>query len=437
VALGLERSGRIITSAAAIVILVSSAFVSAEMVIVKALGVGMALAVLLDATVVRGLLVPATMRLLGDLNWWWPRRLARLLPLSLALLLLAGCALPGTIAEEGYLPTVGPAPTPTALPAMRFPEDEAPHRYLTEWWYYTGHLHGADAAGRSHDYGFELTFFQTLRGRLPPYFAAHYAVSDLTLGEFHYAERSGFEPAASLPLEGTRSGFDLALGGWTARGLAGQDRLTASMDGYAVDLALTDQLPHPVLHGGDGLIGYGDAGFSYYYSRPLLAVSGTVLDHGEPVKVEGRAWMDHQWGNFVSLAGSGWDWLSVQLDDRTEYMLYVIRDDRKQPLSVVGTVVAPDGQATDLPATDIRIEAIGTWTSPKTGGVYPAGWKVTVPSRDLALTLTPALADQELVTTQSTGVAYWEGAVRVAGQASGRAVLGEGYVELTGYAPSS
>jgi putative drug exporter of the RND superfamily len=80
VAMGLERSGGIITSAAAIVILVSAAFASADMLLVKALGVGMALAVLLDATLVRGLLVPATMRLLGDANWWWPAALRRLVP---------------------------------------------------------------------------------------------------------------------------------------------------------------------------------------------------------------------------------------------------------------------------------------------------------------------------------------------------------------------
>jgi putative drug exporter of the RND superfamily len=80
VAVGLERSGRIITSAAAIVILVSLSFAAADLVIVKALGVGMALAVLLDATLVRGLLVPATMRLLGNVNWYWPRWLDRLVP---------------------------------------------------------------------------------------------------------------------------------------------------------------------------------------------------------------------------------------------------------------------------------------------------------------------------------------------------------------------
>ena len=72
VALGLQRSGRIITSAALIVIVVSACFATADMILVKALGLGMAIAVAVDATLVRGLLVPATMRLLGDWNWWLP-----------------------------------------------------------------------------------------------------------------------------------------------------------------------------------------------------------------------------------------------------------------------------------------------------------------------------------------------------------------------------
>ncbi len=80
VALGLERSGRLITSAAAIVVLVSGSFVAADVIIIKALGLGTAIAVLLDATVVRALLVPASMQLLGDWNWWAPRSVLRLLP---------------------------------------------------------------------------------------------------------------------------------------------------------------------------------------------------------------------------------------------------------------------------------------------------------------------------------------------------------------------
>lgn len=82
VALGLQRSGRIITGAALIVVVVTASFVSAEIVLVKALGLGIAIAVLLDATVVRALLAPATMRLLGAANWWLPASLARRLPES-------------------------------------------------------------------------------------------------------------------------------------------------------------------------------------------------------------------------------------------------------------------------------------------------------------------------------------------------------------------
>ncbi len=70
---GLERSARIITSAAAIMVAVFAAFALADIVVVKAMGVGMALAVALDATLVRLVMVPATMRLFGDLNWWAPR----------------------------------------------------------------------------------------------------------------------------------------------------------------------------------------------------------------------------------------------------------------------------------------------------------------------------------------------------------------------------
>jgi putative drug exporter of the RND superfamily len=77
VARGLERSGRIVTSAALIVVLVAGSFALADIVLIKALGIGMAIAVALDATVVRALLVPATMRLLGRWNWWIPASLER------------------------------------------------------------------------------------------------------------------------------------------------------------------------------------------------------------------------------------------------------------------------------------------------------------------------------------------------------------------------
>jgi RND superfamily putative drug exporter len=79
VARGLERSGRIVSSAALIVVVVAGSFAFADIVLIKALGIGVAVAVALDATVVRALLVPATMRLLGRWNWWMPGRLERVI----------------------------------------------------------------------------------------------------------------------------------------------------------------------------------------------------------------------------------------------------------------------------------------------------------------------------------------------------------------------
>jgi RND superfamily putative drug exporter len=77
VARGLERSGRIVTSAALIVVVVAGSFAFADIVLIKAIGLGVAISVALDASIVRALLVPATMRLLGDRNWWMPARLER------------------------------------------------------------------------------------------------------------------------------------------------------------------------------------------------------------------------------------------------------------------------------------------------------------------------------------------------------------------------
>ena len=72
---GPHHPGRIITSAALLFLVVTGAFATADIGIIKSLGVGMVIAIALDATIVRALLVPATMRLMGDYNWWAPRPL--------------------------------------------------------------------------------------------------------------------------------------------------------------------------------------------------------------------------------------------------------------------------------------------------------------------------------------------------------------------------
>jgi RND superfamily putative drug exporter len=78
VALGLQRTGRIVTSAAMLIVVVFLGFAAGELLTIKEIGIGMAIAVILDATVVRMLLVPATMKLMGRWNWWAPPAMRRL-----------------------------------------------------------------------------------------------------------------------------------------------------------------------------------------------------------------------------------------------------------------------------------------------------------------------------------------------------------------------
>src|SRR5262249_34778294 len=155
--------------------------------------------------------------------------------------------------------------------------------------------------------------------------------------------------------------------------LGGRDHLLAGMDGYGIDLALVGEKP-AALHNGGGLITIGPAGDSYYYSRTRMSVSGALTVDGLVRPVTGVAWMDHQWGNFVLGGGGGWDWFSLQLDDRTELTAWTVRGDDGRPVLVFGTYVDAEGRTQHLAGDAFRAEALDRWTSPKTGATYPARW---------------------------------------------------------------
>jgi predicted secreted hydrolase len=88
-----------------------------------------------------------------------------------------------------------------------------------------------------------------------------------------------------------------------------------------------------------------------------------------------------------------------------------------------------------LPSDAFTVTSVDTWQSPDTGAVYPSGWTISIPSEQLEISLTPTVLDQELDTRRTTGVIYWEGSQIVEATHAGEGVGGEGYVELTGYAP--
>ncbi|NND46198.1 MAG: lipocalin family protein, partial [Woeseiaceae bacterium] len=94
--------------------------------------------------------------------------------------------------------------------------------------------------------------------------------------------------------------------------------------------------------------------------------------------------------------------------------------------------VDANGDVSHLAAEDVEIIVLDSWASPE-GGTYPSRWLLQIPGFGLALTVTPVISNQELVTT----VRYWEGAVDVEGKRDELRVGGRGYVELTGYAPQN
>jgi predicted secreted hydrolase len=384
-----------------------------------------------------------------------------------ALLLLASVAIvaacgggpilanPPAQQEVQLSPTQPPVAVADPLP-IELPRDDGPHDRLTEWWYYTGHLRDSDG-GR---WGFEFVIFRAERGGFPVSWASHLALTDETGDAFHYAQRA--EVGAQVdhsPVDaaGDPSGFDLLIIGadperpetfsqpaWMMAGANGTDHLAATLSdaeaatagldgGMAIELDLAETKP-PALHDTDGWIDFGPAGGSYYYSRTAMTASGSLILGGRTLDLEGSAWFDHQWGDFIAVGGGGWDWFAVNLDDGTDLTLSLVRDANGTYPLVYGTLVEADGTTRHLDDRAFTIEVTDRWTSPHTGADYPAGWVIDVPGEDLRIELEPTVADQELDTRPTTGVIYWEGSQVVRATHGGRSVGGEGYVELTGYA---
>ncbi len=354
---------------------------------------------------------------------WWT--------VPLTLMMLTAC-----------VPSVYDEPYP--VEEVVLPQDDAAHPAPIEWWYYTGHL--TDESGE--EYGFELTFFKAyappeieLFGFYPVYYlidrghVGHFAVTDKTDETFTMGERAdfwGYEAGASS------DELDVFVGGWSAeRAEDGvSHRVRANEGGYEIDLVLTPTKP-AALHGDPpGIQSMGPGGTSYYVSYTRMAVSGTLKADCDfsglackTLEVSGTAWHDHQWGDFDLSSYAGWDWFSMQFDDNTELMVYLIRMPNGEYTAQAGSFITADGRTLELSEDDLEIIETGkTWTSETTGAVYPIEWRVRVPKHDIDVNVVPVIENQEMDTRASTGIVYWEGAVDLTGSHTG-----DGFVELTNY----
>lgn len=323
---------------------------------------------------------------------------------------------------------------------FKFPADHGSHRdFRIEWWYYTGNLQ--TEAGRR--FGYQLTFFRTGVQRDPSnpsqwvvedLYTAHFAIADLQLEQHHSAQKSRRAGVGTAGAANDR--LKVWNGSWSAIAEGERHHLNADTDDFALDLQLSPG-KGIVLQGDNGLSQKGAAtgNASYYYSLPRMPTVGVIEIEGTKHKVSGESWMDHEFStSFLEQGQRGWDWLSMQLNDGSELMLYQMRrSDGSVDSHSSGTIVPPDGPASHLTAEEFTMLPGNAWRSSETGAEYPLTWKIEVPKLDLQLEVAPAFEAQEMATEATTGIAYWEGSVEANGKRGEAAITGRGYLELTGY----
>jgi len=332
----------------------------------------------------------------------------------------------------------------TALPGYHyeFPRDHFDHQdFQTEWWYTTGNL----TAAEGRHFSFELTFFRqgadrdaakTAAWDIQDLYLAHLALSDLDGGKFYHAERTNRAGPGLAGIDATTK--RIWNGNWELRWTGDSDiALRVTDERFSLQFVLHPEKP-PVIHGENGVsqkaAGAGHA--SHYISFTRLKTTGTIDLHGKPIAATGTSWMDHEFFSHQLEPGQiGWNWLSVQLSDNTELMLYQFRrkDGSLDPFSA-GTYVDAHGRLLHLTSSDFQLTPSGeSWTSPATGAKYPVAWRMEIPKLALQLEATTRLKSQELSGGGALSPNYWEGAIIIRDTEAGGSLSGVGYLEMTGY----
>ena len=348
-------------------------------------------------------------------RWHVSAVLLALLAIGLYVVLLGGGApKPVSATVES-----GPLERTASLQPLALPADEGPHVRATEWWYYTGQLSGESG----ERYAFHASLF--LRDGMVRHTVLHFSLTDLGSGK--RVERQ--IRTAGIPSEVTSSGFDFKQSDWRVSSNAVDHVLMVEAEGLKLELNLKNA-GVPMLHRAKGsktpgIVDFGEAGISYYYSRPRLASAGVVTPAGgKPVAVKGEVWFDHQWGDFDS-SRQAWNWFALQLDDGSDLMIYQMFDAKGDLALLMGSLQS-NGRLTALDDKDLALKPVGVWRSARSGVRYPGGWEVKTPFGQLQIR--PEKAESEFNGLETTFKYYWEGAVKVTG-----ARTGKGFLEMSGY----
>ncbi len=323
-----------------------------------------------------------------------------------------------------------------------FPRDYGRHPgFQDEWWYFSGNL----LAENGEAFGYELAFFRHALAFSPPHLNSAWRVRDIYLAHLAISSVKRKKMVSlgagsrSLPLVAGASEEDLYvhIRNWRVKRNGRTIVLKAGGKGFFIHLTLSISKP-PVLHGVKGLCQKGKrpGEASYYYSLTCLRTKGMIKFGGKRfIIVKGKSWFDREF--FTRQLGgdqTGWDWFSLQFDNDTELMLYLIRrKDGIYETTSSGTMVLSSGRYVHLRRSDFEVDILKRWNSPKTKATYPMKWKIEIPPLQAELTVSPAFEDQEFLSHTPHMGSYWEGYVTARGKINNEKVRGAGYMEMTGY----
>ena len=162
-----------------------------------------------------------------------------------------------------------------------------------------------------------------------------------------------------------------------ANGGGGHDRVTLTLPTWSLDLTMAsdDATVPPALHYGGLCHDYACGGYTYYYSRPRMAATGTLTLDGTALEVSGTMWFDRQYGDLNAVVHRGWQWFAMGMNDGAQH--HAVRHPRPAGRDVRrGDAGRTSYRA--LSGADFSVAVLAHWTSPATGIVYPSLWKVTV-----------------------------------------------------------
>ena len=316
---------------------------------------------------------------------------------------------------------------------IRFPEDEAVHDHIVEWWYFNGHL--VDNDGCNYSFMDCLFRVDVKKVKIPfisriPLKISYFTHSILTehktkkcvrrIAPFSIISDDSFSKP-TLCANYINPQLKYGYTNCVIEKISGVGYYIKNED---IELFM-ESSKKPLLVGATGYLDLCSKK-TYYYSLTNLKTEGRIKIKDKWINVNGKSWMDHQWAN-TCYSKDKWDWFSLQLHDGTDIICFLYDDGINK--TYCSDISYPDGRQEHF--DDIELIPMNRrWTSPESKATYPLDWTIRIPSRNIELILEAQVEEQEMI---FGSINYWEGPLNVTGEINTSKITGVGFMELVGY----